>query len=158
MIKEIVGLCIIFLIGFASTSLVINAITTTPELKPASPSELCPFILQSILDEYSYERGYELDVFDCSDMSKITARHLQEVYGYNTEVIWCLEQRHAWVFVYAYDNTGWAIETTISPLTTLGEVIGDERGEIERFLRRGVVYYGEEFNGAEWNRAYLYIK
>lgn len=76
--------------------------------------------LQNTLDTYTYGREYQVDVWDCSDMSINIAYFLQEELGYDTMVMYY--DNHAWVLVYAGD--GWiAVETTADCVNRLGIVV-----------------------------------
>jgi hypothetical protein len=87
------------------------------------------------LDRHPYGRYYEKGVFDCSDMSIITARFLQEEYGYDTSVVVDDLSRHAWVYVWTDKNRAWAIETAyegslLRGRGSAGEIIGDDWWDI----------------------------
>ena len=98
-----------------------------PSYKGPSKKEVRPEEIQRILDSHPYNHIYEPGVFDCSDMSKITAKLLQEQYGYDTSVIGDDRYHHAWVYVWTGKNTAWAIETTAETSLlrgSAGEVVG----------------------------------
>lgn len=85
--------------------------------------------LQKLLNNHPYNRTYEENVFDCSDMSKELARYLQEEEEYDTSVIGDDLDGHAWVYVWTGENMAWAIETTEEGALargSSGEIIGDE--------------------------------
>jgi len=85
--------------------------------------------LQRVLNDFHYGRKYEAKVFDCSDMSKILARYLQEEKGYDTSVIADDVARHGWVYVWTAKNEAWAIEVTEDVALarkSSGEILGDD--------------------------------
>jgi hypothetical protein len=86
-----------------------------------------PTSIQKLLDTHPYIYIYREGVFDCSDMSKEDARLLNSL-GYHTSVIGDDKNEHAWVFVWASKNSGWAIESTsVSEIkNNSGEVVGDD--------------------------------
>jgi len=105
-----------------------------------------PEEIQQILDTHPYDRPYQEGVFDCSDMSIITARLLQQQYGYDTSVIGDDRYGHAWVYVWVDKNTAWAIETAgeDSQLQgSAGEVIGDQWWDI--------IFYNRWFEAKAWD-------
>ena len=102
---------------------------------PSSPSltennvKVDPKTLQKLLENHPYSQDYEVNVFDCSDMSVELAKYLQEEKGYDTSVIGDDLNVHAWVYVWTGENEAWAIEVTgQSSLMrgSAGEVIGDD--------------------------------
>jgi hypothetical protein len=109
---------------------------SNPHHREGTAKEVRPEEIQKILDAHPYDRPYQKDVFDCSDMSIITAKLLQRQYGYDTSVIGDDRYGHAWVYVWVDKNTAWAIEATAS------EVIGDQWWDI--------VFYGRWFEGKAW--------
>lgn len=92
--------------------------------------DVSPTELQSILDSRSFNRTYQANIFDCSDMSMETARYLQEEKGYDTSVIGDdLDNKvgHAWVYVWTGKNSAFAIETTANLYhRSLGQIMGDD--------------------------------
>lgn len=116
--------------------------------------------IQTLLDTWCYDRDYEENVFDCSDMSIITACVLQEWYGYDTLVVW--NKNHAWVMTRI--NQGWlAIECTNDPLVHLGEVVGDDQQDYSwlEYNNLDIMdYYGAKrmWGLAEWYDASKYIR
>jgi hypothetical protein len=92
-----------------------------------------PGRIQQLLNKHPYGRLYKAGVFDCSDMSRETARFLQAE-GYHTAVIGDdrnskAKTGHAWAFVWASKNTGWAIETAgmeSQARGSAGEVVSDD--------------------------------
>jgi hypothetical protein len=100
-----------------------------PRYRGPSDKVVDPRELQDILDAHPYDRPYQEGVFDCSDMSSITARLLKEEYGYDTSVIGDDAYRHCWVYVWVDKNVAWAIETAGEQTMldkSAGEVIGDQ--------------------------------
>ena len=86
-------------------------------------------ILQDTLNGFHYGRAYVKGEFDCSDMSKELARHLQEDKGYDTSVIGDDPSKHAWVYVWTGKNEAWAIEVTEESALargSSGEILGDD--------------------------------
>ncbi|MFA6603959.1 MAG: hypothetical protein WCT10_03935 [Patescibacteria group bacterium] len=85
--------------------------------------------LQRVLNAFHYDRKYEKYVFDCSDMSKLLARYLQEEKGYDTSVIADDVARHGWVYVWTGAQEAWAIEVTEETALlrgSSGEILGDD--------------------------------
>ncbi|MHA1827651.1 MAG: hypothetical protein ACTSX6_03280 [Candidatus Heimdallarchaeaceae archaeon] len=67
---------------------------------------------QDFLDKYKYSKNYTLGVFDCSDMSYLLEKFLEEN-GYHAMVAVDVLKRHAWVVV-EIENKWFAIESTCS--------------------------------------------
>lgn len=123
----------------------------------SSMKEISPREIQKLLDKHFYDRHYEKDVFDCSNMSQETARYLQEEHGYDTSVVGDSLNKHAWVYVWTDKNKAWAIETASE--TTLfrgsagvgsaGEIVGDDWWDIitqghwldAQFITKGYEFY-----------------
>lgn len=105
-----------------------------------------PQELQDILDAHPYDQAYEEGVFDCSDRSIITARLLQEEYGYDTSVVGDDIYGHAWVYVWVDENLAWAIETAGENAQlqgSAGEVVGDQWWD--------VVFQGRWLESKAWD-------
>ncbi len=118
---------------------------SNPHHREGTAKEVRPEEIQKILDAHPYDRPYQKGVFDCSDMSIITAKLLQRQYGYDTSVIGDDRYGHAWVYVWVDKNTAWAIETASESAQlrrSAGEVIGDQWWDI--------VFYGRWFQGKAW--------
>jgi hypothetical protein len=119
---------------------------SNPSYKGQGGQEVRPEQIQKILDAHPYDRRYERGVFDCSDMSIITARLLQEEYGYDTSVIGHDHYGHAWVYVWVDKNTAWAIEVTAELgflRDSAGEVVGDQWWDI--------IFQGRWLEAKAWN-------
>lgn len=104
-------------------------ILSNPLYDKNTTKEVSPEEIQKLLDKYPYGRPYQKDVFDCSDMSIITARLLQEEYGYDTSVVGDALNHHAWVYVWMDKNKAWAIETVGEGSLfrgSGGDVMGDD--------------------------------
>jgi len=69
-----------------------------------------------------WTEDHHRNVFDCSNMAAFVAAYLQEVKGFDTEVLFSEKQNHAWVRVRNVDGRHRIVETT-SPL--LGFVVSD---------------------------------
>jgi len=91
--------------------------------------------------EHAYE--YEEDVFDCTEMSIVTAYILQEGYGWNTKIGVDYDWYHAWVVVETSDDTWLAIEATDGGI---GAVV---------FINHEEDYYNADV-WVEWYEAYNY--
>ncbi len=108
------------------TIILSDPMAAKPYSKKVNPSEI-----QKLLDGHTYSQPYMENVFDCSDMSRETAKFLQAD-GYHTSVIG--DDRdgksgHAWAFVWVDKNSGWTIETATDVTLargSAGEVIGDD--------------------------------
>jgi hypothetical protein len=99
-----------------------DPLANQPYTKTVNPGEI-----QKLLDNHPYNQTYKANVFDCSNMSQITAQFLQAD-GYHTSVIGDDVNHHAWAMVWANKNSGWAIETATDVSLarhSAGEVIGD---------------------------------
>lgn len=109
----------------------ITTILSDPQAKRPFTKTVDLNELQRTLDRHPYGRLYKANVFDCSDMSRETARFLQAE-GYHTSVIGDDEKGgvgHAWAFVWTSKNSGWAIETASGESLgrrSAGEVMGDD--------------------------------
>ncbi|MDP3014689.1 MAG: hypothetical protein Q8M92_10625 [Candidatus Subteraquimicrobiales bacterium] len=151
------------------TTILSNPLYDKSAAKGVSPKEI-----QEILDKHPYGRYYEKGVFDCSDMSIITARFLQEEYGYDTFVVVDDSSRHAWVYVWTDKNRVWAIETASESSLlrrSAGEIMGDDWWDIvflgrwldSQFVTKGYEFYypskmRKGLRILEWNEAEKYIK
>lgn len=108
------------------TTVLSDPLSKKPYSKKVNPSEI-----QRLLDEHTYSQPYMENVFDCSDMSRETAKFLQ-ANGYHTSVIGDDQDGksgHAWAFVWTDKNSGWAIETATDVTLargSAGEVVGDD--------------------------------
>lgn len=117
-----------------------------PRYQGPASEEVRPEEIQKILDAHPYDRPYQEGVFDCSDMCIITAKLLQEEYGYDTSVIGHDEYGHAWVYVWVDKNTAWAIETTGENSLlggSAGDVVGDQWWDI--------IFQGRWLEAKAWN-------
>ena len=102
MIKQIIGIGIILSLLFTPVS----GLTHTE--------------LSNTLNSYTYGREYEVDVWDCSDMSINVAGFLQERIGYDTIVMYY--DSHAWVLVSDGEGAWFAVETTADCVNRLGSI------------------------------------
>lgn len=57
---------------------------------------------------------YRRDIYDCSNMAAFVAAYLQEVKGFDTEVLFSEAQNHAWVRVRNVEGRHHIVETTSS--------------------------------------------
>lgn len=106
--------------------------------------------IDNLLTGYKYPRTYEVNVYDCSDMSITLAKVMQYDYGWNTAVAGEAnfddgEEGHAWVVVETGQNRWTAIETTYAPQQRLGIRVYTP------------LYYTNIDVLTEWYYAYLYI-
>jgi hypothetical protein len=74
---------------------------------------------------WPWNETYRRDVYDCSNLATFVAAYLQEVKGFDTEVLFSEEQGHAWVRVKNVEGRHRVVETTSSPLAMLGYIISD---------------------------------
>ena len=132
--------------------------TPTPEPNQVRVYKLTPKYtyptheeLETVLNTHHHERGYEADVYDCSNMSIRIAWFLQETYNWDTVLVGNrtnFKTPHAWVLVRTGKNEYTAIETTYDPLNCLGKIIYIDTNP-EYYKGLDIVY--------EWDEAHLYI-
>ncbi len=80
--------------------------------------------LQMVLN-YPWSETYRLNVYDCSNLATFVAAYLQELKGFDTEVVFSEKQGHAWVRVKNVGGRDRIVETTSSSLAILGYVVSD---------------------------------
>lgn len=93
---------------------------------------------------------YRRDVYDCSNMAAFVAAYLQEVKGFDTEVLFSEKQNHAWVRVRNVDGRHRIVETT-SPI--LGLIISDAASGFDYNLYDAAYEWYEFMN--RWERLYI---
>ena len=71
---------------------------------------------------WPWNETYRRDVYDCSNLATFVAAYLQEVKGFDTEVLFSEKQGHAWVRVKNVEGRHRIVETTSS---VLGYVVSD---------------------------------
>lgn len=128
----------------------VTSVTKVSRIQLATPQYEYPTYeeLSEVLNTHHHLRGYERDVYDCSDMSINVARFLQEDFKWNTEVVGnytVFGEPHGWVIVETSKDTWIAIETTDDPLGHLGAIAGNP------------AYYGGLDFRYEWHNAARYI-